>query len=154
MSTELYLIKTVHGLSADDQFGADELARYKLGTRIRCKISKQRNPDFHRKFFALLNVGFRYWVPGEISCKFGQPEKNFDQFRSDVVILAGYFDVAIRLDGSTRVTPKSISFGKMDQSEFEKLYSAVIDVLLKSIFVNYTKEDVIEMATQEILNFT
>jgi hypothetical protein len=129
------------------------LAKLKLGTQVRCKITKQRNPLFHRKFFALLNVGFKYWVPGEISSKYGTPEKNFDQYRADVTILAGYFDVAIRLDGSTRVTPKSISFGSMEQDEFEKLYSAVIDVLLKHIFVGYTSDDVVKMAEQDILNF-
>jgi len=150
---ELYLKRTPCGLSPEDNLGEEALSKFKLGDRIRCKISKQRNPEFHKKFFALLNVGYKYWSPGEISCKYGKPEKNFDQFRADCTILAGYYDVSIRLNGDTRVTPKSIAFGSMSQESFEQLYSAVIDVLLKDIFAGYTSEQVIELATQEILNF-
>jgi len=151
--TELYLKRTPQGLGPDDQISADYLAKIKLGSRVKCKIAKQRNPEFHKKFFALLNTGYKFWVPGEITSKYGVPEKNFDQFRSDVIILAGYYDVAIRLNGETRVTAKSISFGKMEQDDFEKLYSAVIDVLLKNIFVGYSSEDVVKLAEQEIINF-
>lgn len=111
------------------------------------------NTAFHRKLFALFNVGFEYWEPGEISCKYGVPEKNFNQYRGDVTILAGYYEVYTRLDGSTRVVPKSLKYEKMSDDEKEKLYSSVINVLLKHIFNGYTEEEVIRMATGKILGF-
>ena len=150
---ELYLARSKHGLSPDDAIASECLQKYKIGDLIKCKISKPHNAAFHRKLFALYNVGFKYWVPGELDCKYGTPEKNFNQFRGDVTILAGYYEVYTRLDGSTRIVPKSLEYGKMEDEEKEKLYSAVIDVLLSRIFVGYSSEQVVKMATDEILRF-
>jgi hypothetical protein len=150
---ELYLKKTTSGLSPCDNLSEEELNKFKLGTLVLCKISKKQNAAFHRKLFALFTVGFKYWVPGEISCKYGKPEKNFNQFRKDCTILAGYFDINHRLDGTFRVEAKSLSFDSMSQEEREGVYSALIDVLLKNIFEGYTEQDVIQMIEKEVLNF-
>jgi hypothetical protein len=150
---ELYLQRTKHGLSPEDPIGAEMLEKYRFGDRLLCKITKPRNPLFHKKFFKLLQVGFNYWEPGEINSKYGKPEKNFDQFRKDVTILAGFYTVVTRLDGSVRVEPKSISFASMDEEEFERLYSNVLNVLLEKIFIGYTEKSVREMAENELLGF-
>jgi hypothetical protein len=105
----------------------------KLGQTIHADFKLTRHPLFHRKFFALLKLAFDSWEPGKISNKYGVPEKNFKRFRNDLVILAGYYKVVIRLDGSTMIEPESISFANMDQDKFEKLYSAMIDTILKRI---------------------
>lgn len=39
------------------------LAKTKLGTVISGEFKKSRNGVMHRRFFALLNLGFEYWVP-------------------------------------------------------------------------------------------
>ena len=88
----------------------------------------------HKKYFALLNLAFENWEPGEIDSKYGKPMKNFDRFRKDVAILTGHYDLVIRVDGSSRPEAKSISFAKMDQSEFEGLYSKTIDLLVEKIY--------------------
>lgn len=150
---DIYLWKTKKGLIPSDELGAEVLESYNNGDLLRCKITKPRNLKFHRKFMKLLRVGFEYWEPGEISCKYGTPQKNFERFREDVTILAGFYDVHTRLDGTTRVVAKSVSFSAMTEEQFQELYSAVIQVLLNSIFVNYTEMDVIKMAEQEVLSF-
>lgn len=150
---ELYLKKTQIGLVHSDEISAEALEKYRNGSLLLCKIVQPRNQKFHAKFFALLSVGFRYWEPGEIDSKYGQPEKNFEQFRKDVTILAGFYTVDTRLDGSVRVNAKSISFAKMSEDEFAELYNKVINVLLKRIFTQFTKEEVIRMAEEEILSF-
>jgi len=150
---ELYLIKHGRTLTAEDQLGEDALSKIKPGTRVKCVITRQQNSAFHRKLMALFNVGFRYWEPGEIDCKYGAPEKNFERFRKDVTIMAGFYEIHTRLDGSFRVVAKSLSYGSMSPEEREDLYSAVINVLLQRIFVGYTEEAVIKMAEQEILGF-
>lgn len=38
-------------------------SKCKLGTVLVAEFTKVRNPAFHRKFFALLNLGFEYWEP-------------------------------------------------------------------------------------------
>ena len=93
------------------------------------------------------------WTPGKIDSKYGTPEKNFDRFRKDVAILAGFYDIVIRLDGSTRIEAKSISFSKMDQEEFDRLYQRTIDVFLKHIYgKDMTKEEIDELV-EKYLSF-
>lgn len=150
---DLYLQKRGLCLVPEDSMGAEELEHIANGETVRCQVTKPQNIAFHRKLFALFNVGYKYWQPAEIDCKYGAPEKTFDQFRKDVTILAGFYEIHHRLDGSFRVDAKSISYGKMSKDEKEKLYSNVINVLLQNIFTGYTEQDVVKMAEEEILNF-
>ena len=105
-------------------------------------IKTPRNYKFHKKFFALLNVAFQHWEPGELENKFGVVEKSFEQFREDVTILAGYYEQSFRLDGSVKTRAKSISFAAMDDEEFSKFYSSVLDVLIKKVLVGWSIEQV------------
>jgi hypothetical protein len=50
------------------------------------------------------------------------------------------------------MVPKSISFAKMNETEFAELYSNVLDVILKNIPDTYTKID-IENAVDDVLGF-
>ena len=53
----------------------------------------------------------------------------------DMIIQAGYYDQVFDLAGNFGIEARSISFGKMDQEEFEQCYSALINVALKQIFL-------------------
>ncbi len=111
------------------------LSKIKAGRVVKLTLTRIRNYKFHKKFFALLDFAYSYWEPDEGSFnKWGVvPEKNPERFRKDVIILAGYFDATYRLDGDVRIEAKSISFASMSEDEFEKLYSATIDVILKHV---------------------
>lgn len=151
---KITLVKTMNGLMPLDESGAEMLKRIKQGAAVKCDVTEIRNYPFLKKFFALLNLGFSYWEPAELlEGKYGKPKKNFDKFRDQVTILAGYYEAYIDINGNERVAAKSISFASMKQDEFEKLYSAVLDVLLERIFVGYTDENVIKMAEQQLLGF-
>lgn len=39
------------------------LQRFKIGAWLNCDVRQARNLLFHRRFFALLNLGFEYWTP-------------------------------------------------------------------------------------------
>lgn len=130
---DVTLIKTMNGFMPYDPQSGEWAEKIKAGQVIRGKFTKMRNAAFHRKFFALLNLAYEYWEPGEIDSKYGKPEKNFERFRKDLTILAGYYDTVINIKGEVRVEAKSISFASMDNDEFEKLYNAVLDVVLKRI---------------------
>ena len=127
------LIKTQAGFLPADRWTEEFAKIIKLGSVIHADFKRMRNYKFHKKLFALLNLAFEYWQPGEISSKYGTPEKNFDRFRKDVTILAGYYHTEIRLDGSVRVVADSISFGKMSEDTFEKLYNNVLTVIMERI---------------------
>lgn len=150
---DILLTKTMAGLVPADQSTADYLAKVKLGAILHGSFVKARNGQFLRKYFALLNVVYEMWEPGEVTSQHGTPQKNFDRFRGDLTIMAGYYEVVIRVDGTTRIEPKSISFANMEEDEFEALYSRTIDVILKHILTKYTREDVDEMVTR-VLNFS
>jgi hypothetical protein len=113
-----------------------------------------RNYKFHKKLFALLNLAFEYWEPGEIDCKWGAPEKNFDRFRKELTKMAGYYHVEHSLldKKSFRIVADSISFAKMDNETFEKLYNRILDVIMKKILPNMSREE-IETLTDKFLEF-
>lgn len=128
--------------------------KVKAGRVVNMKFTQTRNYQFFRKWWALANFAFDYWEPPELSdtpekgwMKNVAPEKNMDRFRKDLTILAGYYEAHSRLDGTIRIEAQSISFGSMSEEEFEKLYSATIQVVLNKVCTQYTEEmlnDVIE----------
>ena len=140
------LFKALDGQTEDDQKGWRKFWKRMMGMQpgelINVDVSFPRNPKFHRKFFALLQVGFDAWEPAfEVSVQ-GEPVgKNFERFRKDVTILAGFYEPAFALDGTLELEAKSIAFANMDDAEFEQVYSAVANVLLSKVLRNYTRED-------------
>jgi Protein of unknown function (DUF1367) len=123
-----------------DDSQAELLNRLPADTLLRCKLTRARNPRFHRKFFALVLVGFDAFDP-IAEYKGFAIEKNLKAFREDVTIMAGYYIATMRPDGTARLRAKSISFASMDQTEFENLYNAVANVLLQKVLTRYTRAD-------------
>lgn len=121
-----------------DQGNIDSI---KFGEVVLADIKRPRNIKFHRKFFSLLNYAFSIWEPEAVNLDNTPVGKNFDHFRDNVIILAGYYEAVMGVDGKAFLKAKSISFGKMGEDEFSCLYSKTIDVILKHILVNYTRED-------------
>jgi len=150
---EVNLIKTFTALVPCDPESEQWFRKLKVGSTIHAEFKKYRRPIFHRKYFALLNIGFDNWQPGEINSKYGVPEKNFTRFREDIAIMCGYFDLVIRLDGTSRPEAKSISFANMDQEEFEKLYSKTIDVLIKNVYGSSLDADGLNEIVNKYLQF-
>lgn len=115
-------------------------------------VKHDRNYRFHRKFFALLNYAFDIWKDKPAWSKQDQVLFSFDAFRKNITILAGYHNAVFTLEGSIELEAKSISFAKMGQETFDKLYSDVIDVILQKVLVNYKRDD-LENVVNNILGF-
>lgn len=150
------LFKALDGMGEDDAKTWRRFWRRVInmepGELIDVDMRITRNPRFHRKFFALLNIGFEAWEP-DASHK-GKPiTKNFEQFREDVTILAGFYDKTFHLDGSMTLRAKSVSFANMDDAEFEKVYSAVADVLLQKVLRNYANRDELDAVVEKMMDF-
>ena len=150
---KIQLQKTNVGYIPADPATKEYDSKIKMGSILHGDFTKARNPQFLRKFFALLNLAFDYWQPGELNDKYGSVEKNFEQMREDLTILAGYYERHFRVDGSVRVKAKSISFASMDEDEFSKLYQAVLTVVLNKIMVEFEREAVDQMVVNSILEF-
>jgi len=150
---ETSLKKTSHGLVPDDPSTGEWYEKLKIGENVHGTLRGHRLTWKHRKYFALLNIGFSNWTPGKLDSKYGIPEKNFDRFRKDTAILAGFYEVVIRLDGSTRIEAKSINFKSMDQEEFDRLYERTIDVFLKHVYGKDWSKEEIDEAVSKYLEF-
>lgn len=151
---EIVLAKAANGaLMPVDQQSVDAVAKLKLGQGVKVSIKRVRNLGHHRKMFALLNIAYEAWEPPAQQYKGETVQKNFDAFRNDVVVLAGYGEASYNFRGEVRFRAKSMSFGSMPQEEFEALYSAVINVVLSRILTNYTRDDLDEVVNQ-VLSFT
>lgn len=125
------------------------------GELANIEIIFPRNSRLHRKFFAMLNVGFEAWEPGrKHKTHKGIPVvKSFENFREDVLIIAGFYDQSFDLDGRMKLVAKSISFAKMDDAQFEAVYSAVADVLLDRVLTAYRGRDELDEVVDKILGF-
>lgn len=101
-----------------------------------------RNPQFHRKYFALIKLAF----------------ENQDYYTNDYVfrkileMRAGYF-IPVMTERENMVhVPKSISYSELDQSEFEQLFDKVyleVEKLLKLV-----KQEDKEMFLNELAQFS
>jgi len=148
----LEFTKTHMGLIPADQKAADWFHKQKSGTPISILVSAPRNGGFHRKFFAMLNVAYENHDWPEISTKYGMARCSQDMFRSYVIVKAGHYNVELTPTGEVRATPKSIAFGNMEQDEFERLYSDVLDIILQEFLTGWSDDDM-RKAVEQIITF-
>lgn len=154
MKIEL-LVTTTGYAPANEEAIAARRKYHKPGMVVTADVKVPRNNRFHRKYFALLKIAYEQWEPPTDETFRGVPiEKEFERFRHDVTIMAGFFTPVWNLKGEMRIEPKSISFDSMDDDKFEVLYSKTIDVLLKMILSErgFTKETVDDLVGQ-VLEF-
>lgn len=104
----------------------------------------------------MIDFAFDYWTPEVPLTKSGIiPEKNREKFRADVTINAGFHDCVIGIKGEARLVAKSISFGSMEEMEFNSVYKAVFNVCWRLILKNIEgmTEQAAENAISQILSF-
>lgn len=195
---QLQLIKNSAGTLIPASPETSELlqTKIKLGAVLVADFKQVRNPAFHRRFFALLNLGFEYWEPtgGAISsnerklvtgyakflASFGGSEtalldaaeqyleqvgnrrvtngislcKSFDAYRAWVTIESGHYDTIQLPDGTLRKHPRSIAFANMDETEFQQLYRAALDVLWRWILSRaFRDQREAENAAAQLMSF-
>jgi len=166
----------------------------RVGTVLEAHFKENRNPRFHRKFFALLNLGFDYWTPkgGAISphernlvCRFAKElsklggaeqtlqelasnyldamaakranievEKSFEAYRKWVVAEAGFYKTVTLPNGTVKREAKSVSFARMDEREFDELYTASLTVIWNHILHGHFEDmGQVDNAVNTLLGF-
>ena len=100
------------------------------------KIWKERNLQFHKKFFALVNLG----------CENSPKNWDIKGYRAWLTMMSGWADIYETEKGKMAL-PKSIAFDKMDDDEFAKLYKAAIQVIINDI--GATQQEI----EQNLINF-
>ena len=150
---KINLLKTLTGLSPADTEAEEFLRRKKLGSVLSADVKTIHNYAFHKKWFALLNIGYDNFQPTTTVIKGMLVEKNFDMFRKDITILCGFYKRTFRVDGSVRIKAKSVSFAKMSEETFADLYSKTIDVLIKHVYGGDMDADKLNSIVQKYLDF-
>ena len=151
--TELGFIRGQNGLVPDGQDAAEWFAKVKPGARVAAKVSVPRNPRFHRKFFAMLNVAYANWDNPTVETPLGPAQCSFNKFRKEVCMLAGYSKPVVNVRGEVEFEAESIKFASMDEAEFAKLYSAVCNVILTRFLPQWNEADLDRAAEAFILGF-
>jgi hypothetical protein len=101
-----------------------KFAKVAQGEIVQVEFEKKRNTQFHRKFFALLNIGFE-----------NQDTFNlFDIYREYVLIGIGFCHIFIRPDGQPNYKAKSISYENLpDNNDFEKVYNDAVSFIANQL---------------------
>lgn len=156
---ELLFQKGSTGLVSACEEATAWLSKKKLGATILVEPREMRNGSFFRKWWALVKLGYDYWSEGAATIEYrGQPVlPEFDRFRKDVTILAGFYRPVVNIKGEVRIEPESLKWASMSEETFSKLYDATIQVLLSKVFngkicKQWTEEQLRGVASQ-ILEF-
>lgn len=130
---KIFVIKTLSGLAPASRTDFDKLqeTKLKLGQMYQVEITKPRNLEFHKKFFALINICY-----GNQEC-FG----NSESLRKYLIMKAGYYN-HIETPQGAFYEPQSISFASMDELEFNKLYDAVLVQVMQLLDIG--RDDILE----------
>ena len=116
----------------------DEKKRLKLGKVYEATITLVRNPQFHRKYFALIKCSWEYLTEAQ-----QQFFKNdIDVFRKAVEVAAGHCELCYSIARKEWIEiPKSIAFDKLDEAQFSSLYERVKDVVYITFIPEINREE-------------
>ena len=114
----------------------DDKRKLRLGETYQVEVTNPRNVGFHKKFFAMLNVGHE-------NTSLDMP---FETYRKYMIVKAGFF-TAYQTPKGVYYDPNSISFASMSQDEFEEVYSRVLDKVIEDVGLD--REDV----ERQLINF-
>ena len=117
-----------HSLWPIDEPGQDVVSRLPQREYVKVNVTRPRNLAHHRKFFAMLNLVFAN------QDKYDQ----FNHFFAALKIGLGHCETVVLGNGAVTYLPKSISFSKMDQTEFDKFYNDACDLVARRFLPTVT----------------
>lgn len=115
------------------------LQKVPYNEQVSVEIRRPRNPQFHKKFFAMLQMVYDNQ----------ETYTTFDAFRDEVVMRAGFWEQHVHLTGNVSYKAKSLAYEAMDEGEFADLFDKCAEVLME-YFLPDTKRHALEEA---ILDF-
>jgi len=138
--TDIWLAKTPNGsLTPADAESINAIEKFGKGEIIKASIRKARNYENHKRFFAFLNTTF----------DMQECFDNLEHYRRWLVMKAGRYSTCVAPNGNVMFFADSISFDKMDEDDFQKLFSDCLDVFIKELGKGITEEELLR-----ILEFT
>ena len=124
--------KVHHGFIPVD-LDVDVIKKIPNGSIVELSLKQQRNYQFHKKVFEFFNYCFDHWKSDR---EFMDERGQFNLFRKNLTVLAGYYDEFYKIDGTVRIEAKSLSYDKMTQDDFESCYHALVNAAMRHIFTD------------------
>lgn len=121
----------------------ERLHRFKNGETYCADIKLSRNPQFHRKVMAFFGFCFEHWCADRAGMGNADEHTQRTRFRKDLTILAGFYDTVVNIRGEVRAEAKSLAYSNMDQEEFERCYSSLINAAIKHVFSGTRDQNII-----------
>lgn len=137
---DIYCRVTDIGLIPMYDSDLDEKHRLRIGDNVLCTIKRPRNYEFHKKYFALLRLTVAN-IPHLIQqqMQIFTEEDLLDCLKIDL----GLFTT--RWHGGRQIVKTgSISFAKMDNTEFEKFFARSVDAILRIYLRGTDRQALIE----------
>lgn len=153
------LVRTQMGLVPGDDATREWFNKLKMGTTVLADARQMRNGGFFRKWWALVNLGYSYWSDAVQTLEHkGEPVlPEFERFRKDITILAGYYHSVVNIKAELRIEADSLKWASMSEATFTKLYDATIRVLLRKVFNGQVcptwSEEQLRSVAEQILEF-
>lgn len=137
---DIYCRVTDIGLIPMYDSDLDEKHRLRIGDNVLCTIKRPRNYEFHKKYFALLRLTVAN-LPHLIQqqMQIFTEEDLLDCLKIDLVLFTTRWH-----GGRQIVKTGSISFAKMDNTEFEKFFSRSVDAILRIYLRGTDRQALIE----------
>ena len=117
---ELRLIKRFKWFELYSEQDEEAIKRIPDGEVFKVKIHRSRNPDQHRRYFAMLKFVL------DNNDKY----TNITDLLTEIKIKVGHYEEYITKHGELVYVPKSIDFDSMDEDEFMRFFSLSIDVII------------------------
>lgn len=137
---DIYCRVTDIGLIPMYDSDLDEKHRLRIGDNVLCTIKHPRNYEFHKKYFALLRLTVAN-LPHLIQqqMQIFTEEDLLDCLKIDL----GLFTT--RWHGGRQIVKTgSISFAKMDNTEFERFFARSVDAILRIYLRGTDRQALIE----------
>ena len=138
----ILVAKTLKGMQPVDETGEEALRRFGLGETFSCEVKKPRNIQFHRKFFAMLNIIYKqqdYY-------------KSTDHLLAACKLSIGHFEV-IRTKKDEYRLPMSISFAAMDDLQFANFYDRACKWVCEEVIPGLQRQGLEEAVAEELRQF-
>lgn len=138
---KIYLIREGDRFKPLSQEDYEKTTRVKDGQIIEVEYKKPRNPLFHNKFMSLIRLVY------DNQEQYDTIEGVLNVFKVEL----GHCDTMYFQDHEIRV-PRSISFGAMDELEFQAFYDRAVQFALSRWFPTTSKHE-LEQYVNEIARY-
>lgn len=113
-------------------YNSDQEAYNKLKNNVQymAEIKQPRNPDHHRKIFALSKCVISNLPESSV----WQGKEPYALIKA-IELQTGYVETMVKLSGEVLLIPESISFESWDQEKFAEFYKKAVPILAGMIGV-------------------